>query len=161
MEVQSRGRHDPNASREIYPQEILIFNWFWNKAEGEWTEEQAENNEATLDQMGFEEIYGNFGPVIENYAARSARPTILGGAPSAWCATNEFNFGKIMLTDFLSCSNTLWRGEVVNGRRLSGLAQSRMPDIRSRFRGCLPPSRTESSMAPVDISRSFNTAGRE
>jgi hypothetical protein len=143
------------------PKEILIFNWFWNKAEGEWTEEQAENNEAMLDQMGFEEIYGNFGPVIENYAARSTRPTILGGAPSAWCATNEFNFGKIMLTDFLSCSNILWHGEVVNGRRLSGLAQSRMPYIRSRFRGCLPPSRTESSIAPVDISRSFNTAGRE
>ncbi|MBZ5594850.1 MAG: beta-N-acetylhexosaminidase [Acidobacteriia bacterium] len=143
------------------PKDILIFNWFWNKAEGEWSEQQAENNEAVLDQMGFQQIFGNFSPVIENYPARSARRSLLGAAPSAWCATNEFNFGKIMLGDFLACSNIVWHGDLVNGRRLSALAQSRMPDIRSRFRGYLPPSRTESSMAPVDISGSFNTAGGE
>jgi len=143
------------------PKDILIFNWFWNKSEGEWSEEQAEHNEVVLDEMGFQQIFGNFSPVIENYPARSARRSLLGAAPSAWCATNEFNFGKILLGDFLSCSNLVWHGELVNGKRLSGLAQSRMPDIRSRFRGHLPPSRTESSMTPIDISVSFNTAGRE
>jgi glycosyl hydrolase family 20 len=143
------------------PKNILIFNWFWDKAEGEWTEEQAENNEAVLDQMGFQEVYGNFGPSIENYEKRSARRSIIGGAPSAWCATNEFNFGKIMLWDFISCSSALWHGSVPKGGALSAQAQSTMAETRSRFRGCLPPSRTEPSASPVDISASFNTAGRE
>jgi Glycosyl hydrolase family 20, domain 2/Glycosyl hydrolase family 20, catalytic domain len=144
----------------LIPKDILIFNWFWNKA-GEWSEEQAEDNEATLDEMGFQQIYGNFSPAIANYKARSRRKTILGGAPSAWFATNESNFGRTVITDVLGCGNTLWHGEVVSGRELSGLAQNRMPHIRSRFRGQLPPSRTESSIVPLDISRFFNTAGQE
>jgi hypothetical protein len=143
------------------PKDILIFNWFWNKAEGEWSQEQAEANEVTLDEMGFRQIYGNFGPTIEHYPQRSARRTLLGGAPSAWFASSEVSFGRTMITDVLGCGNILWHGDVVKGRRLSGLAQERMFDIRSRFRGYLPPSRTESFISPVDVSRFFNTAGRE
>src|SRR5215467_14516141 len=111
--------------------------------------------------MGFQQIYGNFSPAIENYANRSTRRTLLGGAPSAWFATNEDNFGRTMVADLLGCSNTLWKGEVLSGHKLSGLAQERMIDIRSRFRGHAPASRTEASASPIDISRSFNTAGRE
>jgi hypothetical protein len=143
------------------PKDILIFNWFWNKAEGEWSEEQAEQNEVTLDEMGFQQIYGNFSPAIEDYARRSARRTLLGGAPSAWFATNEDNFGRTMVADLLGCSNTLWNGEVLDGYKLSGLAQERMMDIRSRFRGCVSVSGTEASASAIDISGRFNTAGRE
>jgi Glycosyl hydrolase family 20, domain 2/Glycosyl hydrolase family 20, catalytic domain len=145
----------------LIPKDILIFNWFWNKAEGDWSEEQAEKNEATLDEMGFRQVYGNFGPAIENYSERSGRRTILGGAPSGWFATSESNFGRTMITDIMGCSNILWHGDVVKGSKLSGLAQGRMADIRSRFRGHLPPSRTEASISPVEISPLFNTAGQE
>lgn len=145
----------------LIPKDILVFNWFWAKAEGEWSEEQAERNEEALDAMGFKQVYGNFNPSIENYPARSARTTILGGAPSAWFATSESNFGRTIIPDVMGCSNILWRGDVTNGRRLADIAQARMPAIRSRFRGQLSPSATESSFSPLDISSSFNVAGRQ
>ena len=141
------------------PKDILIFNWFWAGAEGEWSEEQAEKNEEILEGMGFKQIYGNFNPSIQNYSARSARRTILGGAPSAWFATNESNFGRTMIADIMGCSNILWHGDVINGRRLSDIAQARMPLFRSRFRGEPPPSSTESDFSPIDISSRFNVAG--
>jgi hypothetical protein len=145
----------------LIPKDILIFNWFWAKAEGYWSEEQAEKNEGILDELGFKQVYGNFNPTIENYSARSVRRTILGGAPSAWFATNESNFGRTIMADVMGCSNILWHGDVLNGRRLADIAQARMPLIRSRFRGQLPPSVTESVFSPIDISSRFNVAGRE
>jgi hypothetical protein len=111
--------------------------------------------------MGFKQIFGNFAPVIENYEARSRRPTLLGGAPSAWFATDEFNFGKSMLSDLLGCSNILWNGSVMDQDKLFTVTQLRVPDIRARFRGSLPPSATEPAIAPLNISRSFNTRGSD
>ena len=143
----------------LIPKDILMFNWFWAGAEGEWSEEEAEKNEDILEGMGFKQIYGNFNPSIQNYSARSARGTILGGAPSAWFATNESNFGRTMIADIMGCSNILWHGDVINGRRLADIAQARMPVFRSRFRGELPPSSTESSFSPIDISSRFNLGG--
>ena len=145
----------------LIPKDILIFNWFWAKAEGYWSEEQAEKNEETLEGLGFKQIYGNFNPSIENYSARSTRKTILGGAPSAWFATNEPNFGRTIITDVMGCSNILWHGDVVDGRRLADIAKARMPLIRSRFRGQLPASSTESKFSPIDLSARFNMAGHE
>jgi hypothetical protein len=145
----------------LIPKDILIFNWFWAEVEGEWSEEQAEKNEEILEGMGFKQVYGNFNPDIENYSRRSARRTILGGAPSAWFATSESNFGRIVITDTMGCGNILWHGDAINGKRLSDLAQVRMPHIRSRFRGHRPPSSTEAEFSPIDISSRFNTAGRQ
>ena len=155
------GGMTPEQVKRLIPKDILIFNWFWAKAEGEWSEEQAENNEEILDGMGFKQVYGNFGPTIENYSARSKRRTILGGAPSAWFATSESNFGRTVLTDVMGCGNILWHGDVMSEKRLSGLAQARMPHIRSRFRGHRPPSSTESQFSAIDISPHFNTVGQE
>ena len=155
------GGMTPEQVNRLIPKDILIFNWFWAKAEGEWSEEQAENNEEILDGMGFRQVYGNFGPTIENYSARSKRRTILGGAPSAWFATSESNYGRTVITDVLGCGNILWHGDVISGKRLSDLAQARMPHIRSRFRGHRPPTSTESQFSAIDISPHFNTAGQE
>ena len=143
----------------LIPKDIIIFNWFWGKAEGEWSEEQAEKNEEILEGMGFNQIYGNFNPSIENYPTRSARRTILGGAPSAWFATSETNFGRTMITDIMGCSNILWHGDVIDGGHLADIAQARMPFFRSRFRGELPPSSTESAFSAIDISSRFNVTG--
>lgn len=145
----------------LIPKDILIFNWFWAKAEGEWSEEQAEKNEDILDGMGFKQVYGNFTPDIENYETRRNRRTIVGGAPSVWFATSESNLGRTMITDIMGCSNILWHGDVIAGRRLADIAQTRMQFIRSRFRGYLPPSATEAAFSPIEISSRFNTAGHE
>jgi hypothetical protein len=150
------GGMTPEQVQRLIPKDILIFNWFWHKERGEWGEQQAEHHEQTLDEMGFKQVYGNFDPDIENYAVRAKRPTLLGGAPSAWFATSEFGFGKDLISDFLGCANILWRGDVINGKQLSATVQSMMPAIRDRFRGELPPSETETSIAPIDIAPSFN-----
>jgi len=63
------------------------------------------------------------------------RSSIVGGAPSVWFATNEIGFGKDQLSDFLGGANMLWRGDALYGRNLSGVIQSMMPEIRTRFRG--------------------------
>lgn len=133
----------------LIPKDTLILNWFWD-------EKNAVEDEAQLDQMGFKQIYGNFGPSIRDYERRSKRATIIGGAPSAWFATNEVGFGKDLMADFLGSSNILWNGKVIDGRELSGRIQSMLPEIRVRFKGQPPPSQTETSFSAVNIQPSFN-----
>lgn len=140
----------------LIPKDILVFNWFWSASPPEWSAKQAEGFEAQLEGMGFEEVYGNLTPGMENFAARIRRNSILGGAPSAWFATNEAGFGKDLLPDLLSCAMGLWRGDSMDGRDLSGLVQQMAPDIRMHFRGQPPPSRTERSIQPVSIANSLN-----
>src|ERR1039457_2671240 len=94
-----------------------------SKACAAWDSRKAEGFEAQLEEMGFEEIYGNFTPGMENFAGRIRRNSILGGAPSAWFATNEVGFGKDLLSDLLSCAHGLWRGDAIDGRALSALVQ--------------------------------------
>jgi hypothetical protein len=93
---------------------------------------------------------------MENFATRIRRNSILGGAPSAWFATNEAGFGKDLLPDLLSCAQGLWRGDAIDGRDLSALVQQMAPDIRIRFRRQPPSSRTEHAIEPVSIASSFN-----
>jgi hypothetical protein len=133
----------------LIPKDTLILNWFWD-------EKNAEEDEAQLDQMGFKQIYGNFGPSIRDYERRSKRSSIIGGAPSAWFATNEVGFGKDLMADLLGSSNILWSGKVIDGRELSGRIQSMLPEIRVRFKGQPPPSQTETSFSAVNIQPSFN-----
>ena len=140
----------------LIPKDCLIYNWFWG---GEWDKNgKAERNEALLDNMGFQQIFGNFEPTIENYETRRNRPTLLGGAPSAWFGTNEVGFGKDLMSDFLGCSGILWTGHVIQAKDLSALVQFMLPAIRVRLSGITPPSQTEASITPVDISRRFNVA---
>src|ERR1035438_8270504 len=103
----------------MIPSDTLIVNLLLSRSPPEWNEQQAECFEAQLEEMGFEEIYGNFTPGMENFAGRIRRNSILGGAPSAWFATNEVGFGKDLLSDLLSCAHGLWRGEAIDGRALS------------------------------------------
>jgi hypothetical protein len=138
----------------LVPRDTLIFNWFWD-------EKNALDDEIQLDRMGFKQIYGNFTADIRDYDSRSKRSTIIGGAPSAWFATNENGFGKELMAEFIGCSNILWNGKVVNGRELSGVVQSMLPEIRARLRGNLLPSQTETSFAAANIQSSFNLGPTE
>jgi len=150
----SAGGMTPEQVERLIPKDILIFNWFWD-------ERNAERSEAELDEMGFKQIYGNFAPSIRNYASRSKRSTIIGGAPSAWFATNEIGFGKDLMADLLGTSNILWTGKVADGKELSGQIQAMLPAIRVRFRGQPPPSQTETSFAEIKINSSFNMESTE
>ncbi len=149
------GGMTPEQVQRLIPKDCLIFNWFWSNEPG-GRGENAELNEATLDKMGFRQIYGNFEPTIQSYDTRKKRPTLLGGAPSAWFATNEIGFGKNLMSTFLGCSSILWTGRVIEGKDLSGRVQSMLPDIRSRLSGIVSPTQTESSIVPVDVSSKFN-----
>jgi hypothetical protein len=152
----SPGGLTPEQVDRLIPKDCLIYNWFWSDDWGEGQKGMAERNEAMLDKMGFQQIFGNFGPGIEHYETRRKRPTLLGGAPSAWFATNEVGFGKDVMADFLGCSSILWTGQVIQGKDLSARVQSMLPSIRMRLGGITPPSQTEAPIVPVDISRRFN-----
>lgn len=150
----SPGGMTPEQVERLIPKDCLIYNWFWSDRRDK--EAQAEHNEELLDQMGFQQVYGNFSPDIQNYETRKKRATLLGGAPSAWFATNEIGIGKDVMSDFLGCSNILWTGRVIQGKELSGRIQPMLPLIRTRLSGITPPSQTETTIVPVDISPRFN-----
>jgi hypothetical protein len=150
----SPGGLTPEQVERLIPKDCLIYNWFWSDGPGQ--QGSAERNEATLDQMGFQQVFGNFEPDIQNYETRKKRTTLLGGAPSAWFATNEAGFGKELMAAFLGCSNILWTGHVIEGKVLSERVQYLLPGIRVRLSGIIPPSQTEPTIVPVDISRNFN-----
>jgi hypothetical protein len=144
------GGMTPDQVARLIPKDVLLFNWFWSR----WSPEHS--FEAELDQMGFKQIYGNFTASIHDYDTRRKRATILGGAPSAWFATNEVGFGKELLADLLGCASTLWSSRVIPGKELAATVQGMVPDIRVRWHGEAPPSQTEPSVVPMDIAASFN-----
>ena len=141
----------------LIPKDVLLFNWFWSASPPEWGAEKAEGFEAQLESMGFEQVYGNFTSGMANFASRVRRASILGGAPSAWFATNEAGFGKDLLSDVVCSAHAFWRGQSLDGAELSALVQHLVPEMRTRLRGEPPPSRTERAIAPVPIASSFNT----
>jgi hypothetical protein len=149
------GGLTPEQVERLIPKDCLIFNWFWHD-ERKHGGGDASLNEATLDKMGFQQIYGNLNPTIKNYETRKKLSTLIGGAPSAWFATNEVGFGKELMSTFLGCSSILWTGQVLLGKDLSAKTQSMLPAIRTRLSGITPPSQTEISIVPIDISSRFN-----
>lgn len=145
----SPGAMTPEQVRKLVPKDILIFNWFWSR------EESGKLNEAQLEEFGFRQIYGNMEPDVPDYLERSKRSTLLGGAPSSWAATSEFNTGKDMLYSILGCAGLLWSKDARPRERLSSLTQGLMPRTRRALSGEIPASHTD-AVSPVDISASFN-----
>jgi Glycosyl hydrolase family 20, domain 2/Glycosyl hydrolase family 20, catalytic domain len=146
----SPGAMTPQQVRDLVPKDILIFNWFWSL---KW---KGKSNEALLDDFGFRQIYGNMQPNIGEYPERMRRSTIVGGAPSAWEATNEFNFGKDVMYSFLGCSNLLWSTGVRESEELSSIVQASVPGLRRDLSGVTAPSEAGDAVVPIDISTSFN-----
>jgi hypothetical protein len=142
------GALSPDVVKARIPKDILIFNWFW----GGNHPEQAEANEIALSDWGFEQVYGNFTPAIQNYDRRSNRSGVLGGAPSAWLATTEYNFGKDLIYDFFGCASLLWSKQSPSPEELSSIVQQRMPEIRRSFRGVALPSEDGEPVAAVKLT---------
>jgi hypothetical protein len=151
----SPGAMTPQQVKDLVPKDILIFNWFWSERE------KGRSNEAQLDDFGFRQIYGNMEPYIQEYAARMKRPTIVGGAPSAWEATNEFNFGKDLMYSLLGCSNLLWSSGVMESAQLSSIVQASIPRLRRDLSGETPPSESGDPAVPISIFPSFNAPLRQ
>ncbi len=140
----------------LVPKDCLVFNWFWADSDGNTA---AALNEGYLEEMGFQQVYGNFEPTIENYDVRKKRSTILGGAPSAWFATSEYGFGKDSISLFLGCGAILWGGQVLDQKDFSLRVQGMMPDIRRRLSGITPPSETEQKISSVSLLEGLNAGG--
>jgi len=130
------------------PKDILVYNWFWDdsrKAQGE-----GEANEVALDTWGFQQIFDNMGPSIKDYERRVARPGVIGGVPSSWAATNEFNFGKDLMFDFLGCEQLLWSGRKPQLEELSTTIQGLLPRVRRNL-GAAPFPSDYDPVVPLNI----------
>jgi hypothetical protein len=158
FKYQTSGALTPELVSKL-PKDILMFNWFWSGGSGKVA--RAKVNEEQLEKFGFQQIYGNFEPRIQEYPERSRRSTLLGGAPSAWEQTTEALFGKDLILTFLGCEDLLWSKRVLGSDELAGTVQALLPEIRRRLRGQAPPSETGDIIAPVDISGHFNMPYRE
>ena len=146
------------VEREI-PKDILIFNWFWNRTPSH----DGESNDAQLAEWGFEQVYGNLRPEIleQNYARRSARRSVLGGAASSWAATNAFNFGKDLMDAFVGCACLLWSDQWPETKELTRTVQSLMPQVRRGLKGHASPSEEGETVAALDIASCFNATAEE
>jgi hypothetical protein len=149
------GALSPAQVRTMIPKDILIYNWFWddrNHADGE-----GEANEAALDEWGFQQIYDNMEPHIQDYERRAARHGVIGGAPSSWAATNELNFGKDQMFDFLGCEQLLWSGREPSLDELSAAIQSLLPRVRRNLSAVPLPSDYD-PVVPLQIEATRQTS---
>lgn len=142
----SPGGLKPDVVRDIIPKDILIFNWFWID----------ENKEMELYKFGFKQLYGNFTPNISNWEERTKKIHLAGGAPSSWASTNEYNFGKDLMLDFLGCSNLLWSTHTIKPLDLESIVWYLIPSIRRSLHAQKVPSEDENVVEPVDLSSNFN-----
>jgi len=142
------GALKPEQVLKLIPKDILVFNWFWDEPA----------NDRQVSEFGFKQIYGNLRADIGQWDERHNTKGLLGGAPSSWAATTEFNFGKDQLVDFLGCSNLLWSGKSIPVSQLAQITDALVNDINFRFSGKKLPSHAGSRVTPVDISPWFNSA---
>jgi hypothetical protein len=146
VKYQTPGAMRPEIVKEKVPKDILVLNWFWIDQE----------KEMELKNFGFKQIYGNFTPNISNWDERIKKIDLAGGAPSSWASTNEFNFGKDLILDFLGCANFVWSSHTLNQRELAGIVTDLMPSVRFNLGGRRVPSRDGDAVEPVNISDRFN-----
>jgi hypothetical protein len=148
------GALSPDQVKQWIPKDILMFNWLWHYTDD--PKFPAVTNEERLSDWGFEQVYGNFEAWIPNYRKRTKRSKILGGAPSAWVAVTEFNFGKDMMADLTGCADLLWSGRERSAKGRTQLLNALMPEIRRNLSGEEEPSATE-RVVPVDLSPYLNS----
>ena len=148
IKYKTPGGLRPSVVMKSIPKDILINNWFWTD----------EKKEMELQKFGFKQLYGNFEPSISNWDNRIKKIDAVGGAPSSWAATNEFNFGKDLLSDYLGSSNLLWYTHTINQKELAKIVWELIPSIRSDLRAKRIPSEDGDTLNSIDISSHFNLA---
>ncbi len=146
VKYQTPGAMRPEVVREKIPKDILVLNWFWID----------QKKEMELKNFGFSQIYGNFTPNISDWDERIKKIDLAGGAPSSWAATNEFNFGKDLILDFMGCANFVWSSHTISQRKLAGIVNELLPGVRANLSGKRIPSRDGDPVESLDISSKFN-----
>lgn len=146
IKYQTAGGTRPEIVKQSIPKDILIFNWFW----------KDQDKEMELQNFGFRQIYGNFTPNISNWDERIKRIDLQGGAPSSWASTNESNFGKDLILDFLGCANLIWSGHSVSQMDMIEIVNDQLPSIRSKLNISRIPSNDGDTIRTIDISSKFN-----
>ena len=146
VKYETPGALPPAIVKEMIPKDILIFNWFWIDQE----------KEKELNDMGFTQLYGNFTPNISNWQQRTKKIKLAGGAPSSWASTNEFNFGKDLMLDYLGCANLLWSTHEIKPIDFPPVVWDLIPSIRADLKAKRIPSEDGNEIEPVDISSRTN-----
>jgi hypothetical protein len=146
VKYETPGALPPQVVKDMIPKDILIFNWFWI--------DQLKEKE--LNDMGFEQLYGNFTPNISDWDQRIKKIKLAGGAPSSWASTNEFNFGKDLMLDYLGCANLLWSTHTIQAIDFPPMLWEMMPSIRAALNGKRVPSEDNNTVEPIDISSRYN-----
>ena len=142
------GALRPELVSESIPKDIVIFNWFWDDI----------NNDKQVSDFGFQQVYGNLRPEIDNWQERSGIKGIIGGAPSSWAATTEHNFGKDQIFDFLGCANLLWSGQSLTSDKLTFVSEPLISEIYTNLSAKILPSDNGSKVCTLDISSKFNAS---
>ncbi len=148
VKYETPGALPPSVVRSSVPKDILIFNWFWIDQE----------KEMELKKFGFTQLFGNFTPNISNWDERIKKIDLAGGAPSSWASTNEFNFGKDIMLDFLGCANLLWSSHTIKQIDLPPVVWELIPSIRASLKAKKIPSEDGNAIEPIDISSHYNVS---
>jgi hypothetical protein len=81
---------------------------------------------------------------------------VVGGAPSSWAATNEYNFGKDLILDFLGCANLLWSSHTLDQRQLGQIVRNMTAEVRLNLSGQWMPSHDGDPVQSIDLSPYYN-----
>jgi hypothetical protein len=146
IKYQTPGALPPSVVQNSIPKDIIIFNWFW----------KDQNRDKELHEFGFQQVYGNFKPNISDWDARIKKVDVLGGAPSSWTATIEFNIGKDLILDFLGCANLLWSIHTLDQGKLGEIVRNMTKEVRIKLSGKYPPSHDGGPVASINIVNQFN-----
>ena len=146
VKYETPGAMPPSVVKEMIPKDILIFNWFWIDQE----------KEKELNDFGFTQLYGNFTPNISNWDQRIKKIKLAGGAPSSWAMTNDFNYGKDLMLDFLGCANLLWSTHTIKAIDFPPIVWALIPSIRASLKGRKIPSEDGNVVEAIDISAKYN-----
>jgi hypothetical protein len=140
------------------PKDILILDWYWSL---------DPRSEQYFGDLGFEEIFGNFG---QNFGAaeflawdrRGRAPNVLGAEVSTWCAVSEYALGRnaCLFNCLFSAEMLWWRHYTDRERgRVLRLIASRQPAVRD-FLGkrCAPSRVVGAQHTPVSLATAGNYA---
>ncbi|MCX6621751.1 MAG: beta-N-acetylhexosaminidase [Acidobacteria bacterium] len=153
LRYQWPGALSPDQVKRLIPKDILVLNWFWSdgKTSGEESAamSQGEKNTRLIENFGFRQVLGNLEPEIAGWGRRSARPGILGGAPSSWATTSELAIGKDLMHDIIGCAGLLWSVRWPAPGELRTIVQQELPSIRRYLSGRNPPSEDGDPIDPT------------
>jgi hypothetical protein len=103
-------------------------------------------------------VYGNLRANIESWNERDKIKGVLGGAPSSWAATTEYNIGKDQLTDFLGAANLLWSAHYLPPDQLAFQVEPMVNSVYKKLSGKVLPGDDGAKVSSLNISSSLNSS---